>query len=298
MQRRTFIKNTALCAVVVSATGFVRFNGENFEGDCETTTDILGPFYRPNAPVRSDMRIKNATGQLVVLSGQIKHKDCKTPLKNACVELWHCDGNGVYDNDSAEFKYRAKTYCDENGNYSFNTIVPVPYDTGGGDIRPAHFHMLISANGYQSLITQLYFTGDKNISKDAFASSPAAKRRILDIRNGNNGEKAVSFNVTMMEKLPADKAVIDRLAGAYVHTGNSGKSEELYEKAGSLWIKNGSSINGGYPLQYNGNNTFEYYGLAVTSYRFTPQTDGSVKLTYDGIDMGGKKESWEAVKGK
>ncbi len=70
MQRRTFIKNTALCGVAVSATGFIRFNGQNFEGDCETTTDILGPFYRPNAPVRSNMRIKNAKGQLVVLSGQ------------------------------------------------------------------------------------------------------------------------------------------------------------------------------------------------------------------------------------
>ena len=76
MQRRTFIKDTALYAVAVSATGFIRFNGQNFEGDCETTTDILGPFYRPDAPFRSDMRIKNAPGQLVVLNGQVKH-----PLK-------------------------------------------------------------------------------------------------------------------------------------------------------------------------------------------------------------------------
>ena len=155
MQRRSFIKNTALCAVAVSATGFIRFNGQNFEGDCETTTDILGPFYRPNAPVRSDMRIKNTKGQLMVLSGQIKHKDCKTPLKNACVELWHCDGEGVYDNTSPDYKYRAKTYSDENGNYNFKTIIPVPYDAGGGNIRPAHFHMMVSATGYQGLILSL-----------------------------------------------------------------------------------------------------------------------------------------------
>ncbi len=164
MQRRSFIKNTALCAVAVSATGFIRFNGQHFEGDCETTTDILGPFYRPNAPVRSDMRINDAPGQLVVLSGQVKHKDCKTPLKNAVVELWHCDGNGVYDNASPDFKYRAKTFGDEKGNYSFKTIIPVPYDAGGGYIRPAHFHMLVSAKGYQDLITQLYFSGDQYIS--------------------------------------------------------------------------------------------------------------------------------------
>jgi len=49
MQRRIFIKDTALGVVAMTAFGSIRFNGQNFEGDCETTTDILGPFYRPNA---------------------------------------------------------------------------------------------------------------------------------------------------------------------------------------------------------------------------------------------------------
>jgi protocatechuate 3,4-dioxygenase beta subunit len=295
MQRRTFIKDTALTAMAVSAAGFIRFNGKNFEGDCETTTDILGPYYRPNAPVRSDMRIKNDMGQPVKLTGQVKHKDCKTPLKGACVELWHCDGKGVYDNESPEFKYRAKTFCDEKGNYSFNTILPVPYDVGNGSVRPAHFHLLISAAGYQTLITQLYFTGDKNISKDPSASSTAAKRRILDVINGNDGGKQVSFNITMMEKLPADAAVIDRLVGSYKKT--DGKTEELYKKDGMLWIKDESSINGGYPLEYSGNNTFENYGQE-SKFLFTIQNGGSVKLSYTGITWTKQKEGWEAVKEK
>ena len=296
MQRRTFIKDTAFSAFAISAAGFIRFNGTNFEGDCETTTDILGPFYRPNAPVRSDMRIKNAMGQLMELSGQVKHKDCKTPLKNACVELWHCDGSGVYDNESPDFKYRAKTYCDEKGNYSFKTILPVPYDVGNGTVRPAHFHMLISAGGYQTLITQIYFTGDKNISTDPSASSPAAKRRILDVKNDDTNGKLVWFNVNMMEKLPADVAVIDRLVGAYTRTDNK-KNEELYKKDGMIWIKDESSINGGYPLEYSGNNTFEDYGRE-SKYQFTIQNDGSVKLSYTGITWTKQKEGWEAVKGK
>ena len=296
MQRRTFIKDSALTAMAVSAAGFIRFNGKNFEGDCETTTDILGPYYRPNAPVRSNMRIKNDVGQLVELSGQVKHKDCKTPLKGACVELWHCDGKGVYDNDSPDFKYRAKTYCDEKGNYSFKTILPVPYDAGGGSVRPAHFHMLISAPGYQTLITQLYFTGDKYIAKDPAASAPAAKRRILDIKNDDTGGKTVWFNITMMAKLPADATVINRLVGAYTRTDNK-KNEELYKKDGLLWIKNSESINGGYPLEYTGNNTFEDYGWAAT-YKFTIQNDGAIKLVYNGLSWSKEKEGWEAVKSK
>ncbi len=297
MQRRIFIRNTVLSAVAVSASGFIKFNGQFYEGDCETTTDILGPFYRPDAPVRSNMRIANATGQLIELTGKIKHKDCKTPLKNAVVELWHCDGNGVYDNESPEFKYRAKTYADENGNYSFQTIFPVPCDAGGGNLRPAHFHMMVSAPDYQSLITQLYFTGDKNIANDGSASLPAAKNRILKTTKGANGELAVLFDVTMLEKIPADAAVINRLAGTYQRSDNKDKTEEFYKKENLLWIKDASSINGGYPLQYVGNNVFEYYGWP-SQYQFTIQQDGSIKLSYTGSDWENKKEVWVAVKKK
>lgn len=295
MQRRTFIKDTALTAMAISAAGFIRFNGTNYEGDCETTTDILGPFYRPNAPVRSDMRITNDKGQKVTLMGQVKHKDCKTPLKGATVELWHCSADGVYDNDSPDFKYRAKTYCDEKGNYSFKTVLPVPYDVGNGSVRPAHFHMLISAAGYQTLITQLYFNGDKYIAKDGSASSPAAKRRILDIKNDDDGGKQVLFNITMMEKLPADAAVIDRLAGAYKKA--DGKTEELYKKDGMLWMKHESSINGGYPFEYIGDNTFVMYGMETDEqFKFTIQADGSVKLSVTSTNADRSKKTEEMMK--
>jgi catechol 1,2-dioxygenase len=294
MLRRSFLKNTALFAVSVSATGFIKFNGTSYVGDCETTTDILGPFYRPNAPLRSDMRISGDIGQKVLLSGQIKHKDCATPLKNACVELWHCDAKGVYDNASPDFKYRAKTFCDDKGNYRFDSILPVPYDVGDGSIRPAHFHMMVTAEGYQALITQLYFSGDKHIATDTWASSPTAKKRILDIKNGEGGIKAVSFDVTMLEKIPADAAVIDRLVGKY-----AGKnSVEFFKREGLLWIKDTESINGGYPLQYVGDNTFEEYGETPAKYQFTPQSDGSIKLSFSRVNKEKKNTSWDAVKAK
>jgi len=69
MHRKSFIKNTALCAIAFSTPGFIRFNGERYEGDCETTSDILGPFYRPNSPVRTNLVTKDTPGQLVELSG-------------------------------------------------------------------------------------------------------------------------------------------------------------------------------------------------------------------------------------
>jgi catechol 1,2-dioxygenase len=296
MQRRKFIKDTTFTAMAITAAGYIRFNGTNYVGDCETTTDILGPFYRPDAPVRSDMRIAGDKGQKVVLMGQVKHRDCKTALKGATVELWHCSAEGVYDNDSPDFKYRAKTLCDENGNYSFKTVLPVPYDVGDNTTRPAHFHMLVSAPGYQTLITQLYFNGDKHIEKDPAAGAPSAKRRILDIKNDDDGGKQVLFNISMMEKLPADETVINRLIGKYKKA--DGKTEELYKKDGMLWIKDESSINGGYPLVYSGNNTFENYGSFESKFKFTLHANGSVQLAYKAATWGGGKEGWEAVKEK
>lgn len=290
MQRRKFIRNSMFTAMAVSTHGYVRFNGENFEGDCATTTDILGPFYRPEAPVRSDMIVKGSAGQVVMLKGKVRHKDCTTPLKNACVELWHCDEKGVYDNESADFRYRARTYCDDKGNYEFKTVLPVPYDVGDGTIRPAHFHMLISAPGYQALITQLYFNGDPHNSKDPSASSPEAKNRTLDIKDDKGGAKAVTFNVSMREKLPPDNAVLDRLSGSYLREG--AEPVEFYKRAGMLWVKDSESINGGYAMEYVGNNSFEVYG-SPAKFEFKPEMDGSVKLSFSG-----RRNSWVAVKKK
>ena len=234
MQRRTFIKNTALGAVAISATGFIRFDGNRYVGDCETTTDILGPFYRPDSPVRTNLVIKGAPGEAVELSGIIHHTDCVTPYKNARVELWHCDNKGVYDNASDEYRYRGTAFTDDKGNYSFNTILPIPYDTGAGFFRPAHFHLMVTAEGYQPLITQLYFTGDSYIAKDDWASSPTAKKRILEVQSLKNGTRKVVYNVGMSEVLAAEPATIDKLSGIYKDEKDHKETIEFFKKNNML----------------------------------------------------------------
>jgi len=109
MQRRNFIKTAALSAIAISATGFVRFNGERYEGDCATTSDVLGLFYRPDSPLRKNLIIKGRKGNPVELLGRVLHKDCTTPYKNTKIERWHCNGEGVYDNETTDFKYQGTT---------------------------------------------------------------------------------------------------------------------------------------------------------------------------------------------
>lgn len=284
MQRRTFIKNTTLCAVAVSTHGFIRFDGNHFVGDCETTTDILGPFYRPNSPIRNNLTVKGQTANLIELSGIIRHKDCTTPYKKAKIELWHCDADGIYDNASVEYRFRGTAYSDENGHYSFMTILPVPYDAGGGHIRPAHFHLMITAEGYQPLVTQLYFSGDTNISKDLYASSPVAKNRILDTETLKDGTKKVSYNVSMSNILAAEPRAIDKLTGVYIGEKDKNKRIEFFNKNNLLWMKNEVF---GENFEYVGNNTFEYPAMPQGMYailRFEIMSTNAIKLTYNYVD--------------
>lgn len=261
MKRRTFTKLTGLSAIALSTTGYIRFNGESYVGDCETTTDILGPFYRPNSPLRDNLVVEGRPGDLVELSGIIRHKDCTTPYAKAKIELWHCSSEEVYDNDSEDYLYRGTTHCDENGGYSFKTQMPVPYDAGGGLIRPAHFHIMVSAPGYQSLVTQIYFTGDPYLEKDVSSSSEEAKKRILEV--GKDGDMLkVVFDCNMNEQLKVSYGSLSQIVGKYKND-ETGKIQEVFERDGLLWMKNevfGESFN------YIGDNKFEYPGMPSGTY--------------------------------
>ncbi len=253
MKRRDFLINSTLSAVAVSVTGFIRFDGKQFVGDCETTTDILGPYYRPNSPVRNNFIIPNEAGEPIELSGFIRHTDCTTPYKNAKIELWHCDSKGVYDNQSTDFRFRGTTYSDEKGFYAFKTTTPVPYGNEKS-IRPAHFHLMITAEGYQPLITQLYFNGDAHIKTDPFAAAAKAQKRILDVQKTNLGVAKVQFDVSMAEKLRIEATALDKLLGIYTNEKDKKNTLELFKYNGDLWLKNEAF---GSKFEYVGNNTFD-----------------------------------------
>ena len=293
MQRRNFIKNASLCVVAVSATGFIRFNGTGYEGDCETTTDVLGPFYRPDSPVRNNLVIKDDPGELVELTGIIKHKDCTTPYKNAKIELWHCNNKGVYDNTSSEYLHRGTTYSDDQGQYSFKTVLPVPYVLGNAT-RPAHFHLMITAESYQPLVTQLYFAGDEYLTKDAFSSSPNAKRRILDVQVLPDGTKRVVYNVGMSETLAIEPAALEKIAGVYKNKTDQNNIREAFARQNELWLKNGVY---GEKLYYIGDNTFEYRELApgeTGTLHYEILASGLVECTTTYVNKDGNKmvEMW------
>ena len=276
MQRRTFIKNSTLTVISISAFGALSWNGKNFEGDTPTTTDILGPFYRPGSPLRTNLRLANSTGTPIILKGYIFKEDGKTPINNALVEIWHCDENEIYDNSSDEYKYRGGQKTKADGKYEFKSILPVPYKADPKDEaswRPAHIHMRVSVPNQQDLITQLYFKNGKYLDTDKWASDPKAVNRILTIAKTNSGVSEITFNVIMSKEIPLDKKVYDKVTGLY--DVGEGNFYEFIKNDDLLFMKQNGQLRAS--LKYIGNNTFEG-GIGFPKVTFDLQKDGTVKV--------------------
>lgn len=277
MKRRTFIKQTSLTAISISAFGMVEWNGKSFVGDSPTTTDILGPFYRPGSPLRTNLRFANSNGIPIVLKGSIFREDRKTPVNDALVEIWQCDENRVYDNTSDEYKYRGGQRTKADGKYEFKSILPVPYKAVPNDEsswRPAHIHMRVSVPNQQDLVTQIYFKGGQYVETDKWASNPNAVNRILNISKNSSGETEIVFNVIMSKEMPLDTNVYDKITGLY-DIGDD-NFIEFVRNDDLLFMKMNGQLRAS--LKYIGNNTFEG-GIGYPKATFDLQSDGSVKVS-------------------
>lgn len=154
---------------------------------CTPSDDnILGPYYRPNAPFRDDLAAPGAQGVRVQVSGRVLDTNCQ-PLANAIVDLWQADHSGDYDNDGVNdppdnaFILRGRLNTDADGKYSFRSIIPGHY-LNGNQYRPAHIHVRVSAQGQKMLTTQLYFEGDPYNDIDGFIK-PSLIMPLTDVGN-------------------------------------------------------------------------------------------------------------------
>ena len=105
-----------------------------------TAPDQEGPFYKAGAPMRDHV------GEGYVLQGVVRSAAGCAPIAGAQIEFWMAGPDGQYTDD-----YRATMLVGEDGAYHFESNFPPPYSG-----RPSHIHLRVSAEGYQTLITQHY----------------------------------------------------------------------------------------------------------------------------------------------
>ena len=208
MNRKQFILKSTLLAFSVSACANVVKSNTAFvvkDDDCSTTNDILGPFYRENAPRRSDLRIESSKGNQITLKGTVFKSTCghatdAQTIKDATIEIWHCDENGEYDNTTSKFNHRGQQSSDMDGNYTFNTILPGKY-LNGELYRPSHIHFRVTHPDTKELVSQIYFKNDPHITTDPWASKPEANLRILPITlEDTKGNLTIEFNIYLSTK--------------------------------------------------------------------------------------------------
>jgi hydroxyquinol 1,2-dioxygenase len=160
----------------------VALNHKTVPGATEAT--VLGPFFAHGAKeyeYGADLREgATLTGEDVYVSGRVVSLDGK-PIPNALLDIWQAKADGIYDvQTEGGFELRGRVKANANGEYAFKSYKPkfysVPVDgpvgdliraTGNHHMRPAHMHAIVSAPGYQQVITHVFVEGDPYLDGDA-----------------------------------------------------------------------------------------------------------------------------------
>jgi protocatechuate 3,4-dioxygenase beta subunit len=136
--------------LIAAKTHLMAAGADNSETECEPTpSDYLGPFYKADAPIRSII------GKGYELTGRVMSSASCAPIPHARIELWLANPDGSYDDN-----HRATIFADETGKYKFESNFPPGYYG-----RPPHIHIRISAEGFETLVTQHYPTDGQTTGK-------------------------------------------------------------------------------------------------------------------------------------
>ncbi len=138
---------------------------ECLDRDHHTTHAVTeGPFYKPGTPERRVLRDAGTIGVPLTVRGRVFADDCR-PLAGAVVDVWNCDGAGVYDNDG--FRLRGHQFTDSSGAFEFETVKPKDYRNFGLHRTP-HVHVKVQGRDTKLLTTQLYFPNEPLNAHDWF----------------------------------------------------------------------------------------------------------------------------------
>jgi len=204
--RRRFLQAASASAAMFTTAGLFA------EELSRTPPQTEGPFYPDRLPLDTDNdllvlnnKITPATGQVTHLTGRVLTASGQ-PLRNAVVEAWQCDNNGVYLHSRSASRQKYDTnfqgfgrfLTNSKGEYYFRTIKPVPYPG-----RTPHIHMLVNHGGKRLLTTQLYVKGEAMNRRDGVLMRLPEKHRNLltvdfkPIKGSRINELAANFDMVV-----------------------------------------------------------------------------------------------------
>jgi hydroxyquinol 1,2-dioxygenase len=163
-----------------------------------TESTVLGPFYVPDAPRREygTAIAEQEAGTPAWVHGRVLDRDGRS-VAGAELDVWQNGDNQLYavqDDDVPDEHLRGRFLTDADGHYAFLAVRPVAYQIpADGPVgrmlaasarhnwRPAHIHVVVRADGFQTLTTHVFDADSDYLDDDAvFAVKPSLIRRFAD----------------------------------------------------------------------------------------------------------------------
>ncbi|WP_394428095.1 dioxygenase family protein [Streptomyces sp. SGAir0957] len=168
----------ALARTAATSGGTPELTPECDDGDDPTPEQIEGPYFKPNSPLRSNLRESGLPGTPLTVTGYVFGRAC-LPVPDVLLDWWQADTNGAYDNTG--FRLRGHQFTDARGAFTLTTIVPGLYPG-----RTRHLHVKVQAPGRRVLTTQLYFPNEPRNNTDTIFDP----RLLMTVRDGGGGREA------------------------------------------------------------------------------------------------------------
>jgi catechol 1,2-dioxygenase len=150
-----------------------------------TENTVLGPFHVSGAPGRKmgDRITLDGKGESCLFEGRVIDEH-GNPLEGARLDVWSDNPDGYYDVQQPgiqpKWNNRGIFTTGADGAYRFIGIKPVSYPIpndgpvgkmlghlGRHPYRPAHMHFMVTAPGYQKIVTHTFVGDDRYIESDA-----------------------------------------------------------------------------------------------------------------------------------
>ncbi len=149
-----------------------------------TENTVFGPFHVVGAPLRQmgDNISLDGKGESCLYEGRVIDLD-GNPIEQAKIDVWSDNAEGFYDVQQPgmqpQWNNRGIFVTSADGSYRFVGIKPVSYpipndgpvgqmlaSLGRHPYRPAHMHYLVTAEGYQKLVTHTFVGDDAYLGSD------------------------------------------------------------------------------------------------------------------------------------
>jgi catechol 1,2-dioxygenase len=178
-----------------------------------TLRTLTGPFYAPGSPRRrfGESMVERDDGDPpAILRGRVSDVH-GAPVPGGTLDVWQTASNRLYaiqDPAQPRFNLRGIYETDSEGRYEVRTIRPVSYTipddgpvgqmlelTGRHPWRAAHIHLLVEAEGYQPLTTEVFDAASDYLDSDAVFG--VAPQLILEFTPDADGIDTATFDIVL-----------------------------------------------------------------------------------------------------